>query len=441
MSVYVSAVEAMTAGRRRYTIALIISVYVVNGMDRQILPVLIEPLRGEFSLTDGQLGLLAGLAFGVTYAAMSLPAGFLIDRLNRRNVLALSLGIWSVATGLAGFARSFGSLVIARGIVGASECSAAPACVSLSSDIYNPSQRATIFGLIFLGSSGGLAIAAVAGGWLAQDYGWRVAFFMAGLPGVILAALILLTVEEPRRGAFDVRLASNATDAAPSVRDVLRHLVHQPTVIFLLAALPLSAAAISAVSGWMIAFFVRIHHLDMKHAGAAIGLACGVGVGFGAALTGLAADKLSSASLSWGLILVACCLMLAVPVGWLALITSQTWIALALVFVWNILIAAYLAVGLAALANCVAPRMRGVTTSMRELLVNLIGYGMGTFIVGLLSTRIGGPNSLRWALAIVTGCTLPLSALFFVLASRGVADASVGRVLLSLPESTDGKRL
>lgn len=420
MSAGVAEAEAPAAGRfyLGYVTALLTLVYFVHAIDRQVIAVLIEPIRREFSLNDAQIGLLTGAVFGISYALMSLPMGMLIDRFNRRNILGISLLVWSAMTCISGFARSFGQMVAARAMVGMFECGSAPACISLASDLHGPRRRGTVFGLFFLGSSTGVTMAAVGGGWLAQEYGWRTAFFVAGLPGIVLAILLFLTMKEPRRGQGDV--ASEALPQGPaSFGLTLKTIWRRPAARLVLTALPLGAAGSSAMSVWLSSFYIRAHGLELRQAGLVLGLVLGIGIGVGAFITGSASDWIGRHSRRRALLFAALCLLLSIPAGWLLLTVSSLAVSIVFLAVWSLVSAAYLAIGLAALANIMPARMRGVTTSMRELLANLIGYGLGPALVGWLSAAQGsGAQGLSQAMFVVTSGAMGLSAIFFALAAR-----------------------
>jgi MFS family permease len=203
----------------RYTLFILMLTYSCNVMDRNILTMVLEPIRHEFALSDTQLGLLSGLSFAIFYAVAGLPLGLAADRLNRRNLIFVCLTLWSGMTALCGMAGSFVQLLVARIGVGVGEAGGGPPAMAMISDLFSAKRRATAISAFYLASPLGSLVSFAGGGWLAQHYGWRTAFYAAGVPGLILAAVLILTVREPPRGLSDVK--SEATPAAahkPSLR-------------------------------------------------------------------------------------------------------------------------------------------------------------------------------------------------------------------------------
>ena len=176
----------MSSTARRYALSVLVVVYTFNFIDRQILAILLPSIKAEFGVGDGMLGFLAGTAFAIFYATLGLPIALLADRWNRRNLIALSLALWSGMTALSGVAANVGQLALARIGVGVGEAGCSPAAHSMISDYYPPEKRASAMGIFTLGISAGIMIAFLAGGWVAQNIGWRQAFLLVGLPGVLL---------------------------------------------------------------------------------------------------------------------------------------------------------------------------------------------------------------------------------------------------------------
>jgi predicted MFS family arabinose efflux permease len=210
--------------RRNYVLTIVTLIYVVNYINRQILNILLPQIKAEFQLTDTQLGLLAGPVFAVVYAVLGLPLAAIADRVSRRNLITVTLGIFSVATFVCGYISSFVELLLARFVTGIGEAGTSPAACALIADLFPPAQRASALSIYASGLNIGVLIAFFAGGWIAQVWGWRVAFMSAGAPGLALVILCLLTVREPRRGAAD-RLRD--TQSAPGLGATLRHLLQQ----------------------------------------------------------------------------------------------------------------------------------------------------------------------------------------------------------------------
>src|SRR6201998_119882 len=194
--------EAAPSARRYYVLGILTLVYALNFLDRTIFNVLIEPIKKEFALSDTTMGLLAGFGFVLFYSLLGIPIARVADRINRRNIVALAFAFWSAMTLLCGMAKSVGTLALARTGVGIGESAGTPASQSLIADLFDKNERPRALGIYAIGTYLGVFLGYFIGGWVNQHYGWRTAFFSAGLPGVALAALLWLTIAEPKRGAM-----------------------------------------------------------------------------------------------------------------------------------------------------------------------------------------------------------------------------------------------
>ena len=188
---------------RRFVLVMLTIVYGFNFIDRQILVILQEPIKQEMGLSDAQLGLLSGFTFAVIYVTAGIPIAYLADRSNRRNIIALALTVWSGMTALSGLAQNYAQLLLARIGVGLGEAGGSPPAHSMISDYFPPERRATALSFYSTGIYVGVLMGYAFGGLLAATFGWRTAFLVVGLPGIALAALLLLLVREPRRGRWD----------------------------------------------------------------------------------------------------------------------------------------------------------------------------------------------------------------------------------------------
>src|SRR5256885_873136 len=197
------AASGARPGYRHFVLAMLTLVYVVNYLDRQILSILLPLIKKEFAAPDAALGLLSGTVFAVVYATLGVPLAIFADRMNRRNIIAASLAIFSLMTVLCGFAARFWHLVLARFGTGIGEAGTGPSINSILTDYYPPRHRATALSFYSAGLNIGLLLGFFGGGWIAQTYGWRQAFLAAGAPGLLLAVIVLLTVREPQRGSAE----------------------------------------------------------------------------------------------------------------------------------------------------------------------------------------------------------------------------------------------
>nr|WP_254447819.1 MFS transporter [Sphingomonas sp. ID1715] len=198
-----TATAEQALSRRTLTLFLLTLTYFFSYMDRQILSILLEPIRADLKLSDTQLGLLTGLAFAVFYATLGIPVARLADRGNRRNIVAISLAVWSLFTALCGLAQNYVQLLLARIGVGVGEAGSSPPSHSMIADLYPPDRRAGAMAVYTSGVVLGGGFGTMIGGYLAHEYGWRLAIMAVGLPGLALAIIVRLFVVEPPRGMSD----------------------------------------------------------------------------------------------------------------------------------------------------------------------------------------------------------------------------------------------
>ena len=223
-----------------YALGILTIVYSINFIDRQLLSILQESIKADLMLSDAQLGLLTGFAFAVFYTFAGLPIASLADRSNRRNIVAVSLTIWSGMTAISGLAQNYWQLLAARVGVGIGEAGGSPPSHSMISDIFPPEKRASAIGFYSTGISIGILFGFLFGGWLNEFFGWRVAFFVVGIPGVLLAFVLYLTVPEPIRG-----LAENkaSTGDNPSMMTVFKVLLSRRSFLFMALGAAMNAFA------------------------------------------------------------------------------------------------------------------------------------------------------------------------------------------------------
>ena len=258
-----------------YITFILALVTLLASADRNILNVLLIPIQQELKVSDTMMGLLSGTAFSLVYATVALPLGWAADRGNRRNLIAMAVGLWSVMTALCGVAGSYITLMLARIGVAAGEAGHQPAILSLVGDLYSQSRRGIAVGSIYMGSSLGIGAGAWLAGRLAEDYGWRMAFVALGLPGVVVAALVFLTLPEPVRGAFEGRAAAKIPQEG--LWKSLKYLASVRTIPRLLAAKLILQIGFMGFLAWSTAFFVRIHGMTNAEAAGLFGVSVMLG--------------------------------------------------------------------------------------------------------------------------------------------------------------------
>jgi MFS family permease len=265
----------LSTGAKRYALGVLVLVYTFNFIDRQILAILLPAIKAEFAIDDKVLGFLAGPAFAVLYATLGIPIAFLADRSNRRNLIALALAIWSGMTALSGVASNIFQLVIARIGVGIGEAGCSPPAHSMIADYYPPEKRSTAMGLYTLGISGGIMIAYLAGGWVAENIGWREAFFIVGIPGILLALIVRFTIQEPVRGTSENR--SDSGDR-PGILAVARYLLSRRSFLHMAAGAGLASFSGYAFLSFYPSFLIRSFSMSLSTVGLYLGLILGIEV-------------------------------------------------------------------------------------------------------------------------------------------------------------------
>lgn len=398
-----------------YTLGVLFLIYTFHYVDRAVLSIVLEPLKQDFQLTDGQIGLLTGVVYAITYAVAGVPLGMLIDRTNRRNLLAGLVVIWSGFTALSGMAQNFTHLIMARLAVGAAEAGGAPAAMSMVTDLFPKETRSRALGIFWASTAVAAALTFIVGGLVISAWGWRSAFFIAGAPGLVLGVLLWRTVREPVRGAFDDAQADH--EPAPGLPATVRYAVRQPVFVAVFVAMTLNSMTASGVLVWIAAFMLRTQELDIVQAGMVVGIAAGVFGTAGTVLGGILGGRLAARRPAALPLLPAISSLLAGIIGfWLAFAQGLAF-AIAAVFLFELTYRAYMGSGYDLLLGDLQPRMRGIASAAMQASTNLIGWGLGPYIVGLVSDAVGGPDSLRYGLAAVMALNL-LAAICYGLAWR-----------------------
>jgi MFS family permease len=394
-------VRAPSRWYAHYVLAVLVVVYVMNFVDRQLISILIEPIKAEFGASDQQMGLLTGFAFAIFYTVAGIPVARLADAWVRRSVIALALAIWSGMTALTGLSRSFFEMALVRVGVGIGEAGGTPPSHALISDYFPPNRRATALGIFALGVPLGTVVGYWAGGWIGEHYGWRAAFLWMGLPGVALALLVRFTIREPERGRFDAPRRAAAGRA--SAGEVLRHLFGLRTFRWLVPGVCLAAFSGYGFAVWKPVFLMRVHEFSISEAGRWIGLLSGA-TGFLSTLAGgFVADWLARRDPSWAMKLCALSVFAALPFQLAFLLYPDPMVALALFIPGGLVGGMWPPPSYAATQNLVPPHMRALASAILLFFLNLVGLGAGPYAVGLLSDALMpqlGAQSVRWALVI-----------------------------------------
>ncbi|WP_036256527.1 spinster family MFS transporter [Spongiibacter marinus] len=405
-------------GRAYYALFILTIVYSFNFIDRQLLAILQESIKAELLLSDTQLGLLTGFAFALFYVTAGIPIARWADAGNRRNIVALAVFIWSFMTAISGLVQNYLQLLMARIGVGVGEAGGSPPSHSMISDMFPAERRASALGFYSTGVSIGILFGFLMGGWLNEFFGWRVAFFVVGVPGVLLAVVVRYTLREPRRG-----LSENRDDNPEpvAVKEVVALLWSRRSFRHMAWAGALSAFAGYSVANWSASFIIRSYGMSTGELGTWLALIIGIGGAVGVFGGGLLADKLAAKDTRWYVLLPALAGVISLPFAAGVYLVDNVYASLLLMIIPAIQSNVFLGNTLAVSHSLVGLRMRAMASAILFFIFNLVGLGAGPWSVGLLSDLLApqfGDESLRYAMLALVPLMVSLSALHFYLSSR-----------------------
>jgi predicted MFS family arabinose efflux permease len=367
---------------RSWVLALLMIVYTSNFVDRTIVSILGQAIKVDMKISDAQLGLLGGIAFALLYTTLGIPIARLAERHNRVTIISICLTIWSGMTALCGLAVNFPLLMLCRVGVGVGEAGCSPSAQSLIADYYAPEKRASALSVYSFGIPLGSMIGAVSGGLMAQYFGWRAAFMIVGLPGLLLAVLVKLTLKEPPRGYSEPGARREAAPAPP-LWTVAKQLFGAPSFRHMAAGVTLVSFAGYGIGQFSAPYFVRRFGLSYAEVGLVFGIIGGISSGLGTVLGGYVTDKIGKRDKRWYAWTPAIGVAIAAPI-YLAAYLQQSWIASAAILLApGIFGYTYLGPTWGVLHNLVEPRARASATALLFFGLNLIALGGGPFFTGL----------------------------------------------------------
>ena len=415
-----------TTRARNYALLLLTVVYSFNFIDRQLLSILQESIKADLDLSDGQLGLLTGFAFAMFYVTAGIPIARWADRSNRRNIVAMSVGLWSFMTALSGAVGNYSQLLMARIGVGVGEAGGSPPSHSIISDIFPPHKRASALSFYSTGVNIGIMFGFLLGGWLNEFFGWRVAFVVVGAPGIVLAIIVRMTLAEPIRGLSDQGAGTDGEVAErPSFMAVVSLLWSRLSFRHMAFAAGLNAFASYSASSWTASFMIRSHGMTTGELGTWLAMTMGFAGAVGVLCGGLLADRLAPNDKRWYVWLPAITGFICVPFMIAVYVVDGAYTALTLSIVPGVLFNVYLGNAIATTHSLVGARMRATASAILFLTLNMIGLGLGPWSVGLLSDFLEpshGLDSLRQAMLYLVPLVMFWSACHFYMASRTLRD-------------------
>ncbi|WP_422345113.1 spinster family MFS transporter [Parasphingorhabdus sp.] len=396
---------------RKYILGTLLTVYIFNFIDRTIINILTEPIKESFGVEDWQMGLLGGPAFAILYTFVGIPIARFSEKNHRVWIIAASVALWSLMTVLCGFATSFIALFIFRIGVSIGEAGCSPPANSIIADYFIPAERSTavsvyalgiplggmvayVFGGFIVGSLDGATIGALLTSWnwmwavnmldWQNIEGWRVAFVVVGVPGIIVAIIVKMTVKEPPRGYTDPLEMQNKEQVG--FGEVLKILSEKPSYWHVTMGVTVASFVNYGVGQFLVSFLIRTHELSIFDASVKIAMALAVMASIGTYMSGFLADKYAKRfpkALAWIPMLA---LIGVIPMHVTGYLAESLWLAVPLMMVGQMLLYTYLCPLYAVPSGVVDSRMRATAVAITLFIVNLLGYGLGPPLIGGLST-------------------------------------------------------
>jgi MFS family permease len=431
------------AGYKYYVLLMLVLVYAINIMDRQVLALLLEDIKLEFTLTDTELGLLGGLAFAFFYSVMGIPLARWSDRGSRKTVLTVCLLAWSIATALCGVAVGFLTLIAARIGTAIGEAGGSPTSHAMIADYFTARERATALAVFALGVPLGSIVGNLASGWLNEYFEWRAVFLAVGVPGIVVALLVYCSLHEPVQPGQRVYSSQVVQAKVPGLGDSLRYLWSRKSYVHMCLAGGLHSVVWYAGSTWNASFLMRSHGIGTGEAGSWIASFALIGL-LGTFFGGFTADRLAVRyrDQRWYLWLPGIAIILSIPFQFFSYLSEGLAQAIFSFWIMTIFAATFFGPSYAVSQALAQPQTRALASSILIFVQTLIGMGVGPFLVGVISDYLApmtGNSSLRYALVAV-GLVNAWSAYHYFQGSKSYRDdiAAINKapqMLLDSPQS------
>jgi len=418
-----------SAGYTRYAMWLLLGIYIINFLDRQVINILAEPIKQDLGLSDTQLGMMSGLAFAVFYTVLGIPIARMAERKNRAVIIGTATAVWSGFTALCATAGNFWQLIIYRIGVGVGEAGCTPPAHSLIVDYVPKEKRASALAFYSMGTPIGGLLGLVMGGLIADMHGWRTAFLIAGVPGVVFALLAFFTLKEPRRVMREH--AERVASASATFSQTVAYLGTRKTFWFIAFAAAIKAFIGYGHAPFTASFFLRNHTAEIAmladgfglksvgFLGLALGLISGTAGAIGSWVGGVIADKYGRKDLRAYMVAPAIASLVTIPVYITAVTIDNAGVALLILAINAFLGTLWYGPVYGTGQSVVPPHMRATAAAILLFIINLIGLGLGPLAVGLLSDwfnkglGMGAAEGVRWALIVSAGFGLVAFACFW----------------------------
>jgi len=411
---------------RYYVLIMLMLTFMFNITDRLVMSILIEDIKAEFLLSDTQIGLLAGTAFTAFYLLLGIPAGRLADRTNRKNMVAVALSMWSLMAALCGAAVGFWTLLLARLGVGVGEAGGGPPSVSIITDYFAPHELSRAMGIFAVGAVLGPVLGYAAGGLIAETYGWRWTFIILGLPGVLLGIILYLTVKEPKRGRyFKPDGPQTEANTQQPFMATMRSLWKNSVFFRVVLANSFTNIPSFAFAIWLAPTLIRNYDVTQGEVGVYLGASLFVAGVPGMILGGYLADYLAKKNPKWRPWYCCFAMMLTLPFWTFCLLANSLEMTLTLYIIGYVLLVSTQGAAISMVQSSVLPSERGTASSISSLSINLLGYGIGPALIGLMSDNWAsdyGSMSLSYAVIVTVVFSLIMAALLFWWTGKAVND-------------------
>jgi len=411
-----SAIQGVSKTRIYGSMTILILVIAIANVDRFAFSIILDPLKKEFGMSDTMAGFLTGSAFALFYATFGIPVARIADTVNRRKVIAVAVGLWSIATALCGVAQTQLQLFIFRMSVGIGEAGATPPSHSLIANYFPPEKRALPMASLYVGAMMGSSLVFFVGGWLAQQYGWRIMLLAVGLPGVIISVLAWVFLVEKRPATPLPSFGAMASETWA----VGKILFGNPAYVHLMIGYTFFGFVSFGVTHWDTAYFARSFSMSIPEVTKAIGASTLIAGLIGVVSGGFIGQLLAKRGLKWFAIFPACCMLLCTPFFLGKYMISDFKLAVLSMIIGSTILIAFVGPFFAAVQAVVTDRERSTAVALVVFFANILGYGLGPVIVGFLSDLFAaehGVMSLRYALPIAT-LVMPWAAAHIYYASR-----------------------
>ncbi|MDP6981283.1 MAG: MFS transporter [Myxococcota bacterium] len=417
------AAPEISRGYSNYVLGVLFLVYVFNFMDRQVLSIVLDDIKEEIELSDTYMGFLAGFAFSLMYTFAGIPIARYADRASRRNVVTIGLLVWTSFTAITGSVTTFLQLFAARVGVGIGEAAGTPPSHSLISDYFPLERRATALSIYGMGVFIGMAGAMYFGAQIAENFGWRAVYLTLGLIGIPLAGLVFFTVRELPRGASD-QAGQQVVEVAeqPPLGEALLGILRIRSLMLIIAGTAVQSLAGYGLLVWGAPFLMRVHGMSRLDVGLYLALAIGIAGCAGTYAGGRLSDHFGQRDERWYMKLPALQAALGLPFLIGFLLAPSAALSLACFAPFYFIANMYLGPMYAMTQTLVPPAMRATASAINLFIVNLIGLGLGPFLMGYLNDALAaqyGDESIRWSLLSV-GLVGGSAVLFFGAASRSL---------------------